>query len=301
MYTGDDFNYAELIAGDEDGYSDALLGIFDAIAPAASGGAGAARGGRRARLPRHPGADRAAVAPHLQGADPLLQDRRRVPGLSQRPAGSFRDDRRPAERALAASIWPSCSASPTRRGCCAIPSSPRARMRQCCSAVHGRRRERRRMTVEGLSINLATVAAAMGPWRQAVEALPARTASPRSRRGATSRRRSGWTRRPRIVRDNGLRVTGLCRGGMFPARDRGRRGGARSTTTAAPIDEAAALGADCLVLVVGGLPEGSRDIAGAARDGRATASPRSCRTPARAECRSPSSRCIRCMRPTAPA
>lgn len=36
MYTGDDFNYAELIAGDEQGYSDALLGIFDAIAPAAS-------------------------------------------------------------------------------------------------------------------------------------------------------------------------------------------------------------------------------------------------------------------------
>ena len=36
MYTGDDFNYAELIAGDEDGHSDALLGIFDAIAPAAS-------------------------------------------------------------------------------------------------------------------------------------------------------------------------------------------------------------------------------------------------------------------------
>jgi hypothetical protein len=36
MYTGDDFNYAELIAGDEKGHSDALLGIFDAIAPAAS-------------------------------------------------------------------------------------------------------------------------------------------------------------------------------------------------------------------------------------------------------------------------
>jgi hypothetical protein len=36
MYTGDDFNYALLIAGDEKGYSDALLGIFDAIAPAAS-------------------------------------------------------------------------------------------------------------------------------------------------------------------------------------------------------------------------------------------------------------------------
>ena len=36
MYTGDDFNYAELIEGDDQGYSDALLGIFDGVAPAAS-------------------------------------------------------------------------------------------------------------------------------------------------------------------------------------------------------------------------------------------------------------------------
>jgi hypothetical protein len=36
MYTGDDFNYAELIGGDGQGFSHALLGIFDAIAPAAS-------------------------------------------------------------------------------------------------------------------------------------------------------------------------------------------------------------------------------------------------------------------------
>jgi hypothetical protein len=36
MYTGDDFNYADLIAGDKKGYSHALLGIFDAIGPAAS-------------------------------------------------------------------------------------------------------------------------------------------------------------------------------------------------------------------------------------------------------------------------
>ncbi|HEY6992272.1 MAG TPA: dihydrodipicolinate synthase family protein [Xanthobacteraceae bacterium] len=41
MYTGDDFNYAELIAGDARGYSDALLGIFDAIAPAAAAALGA--------------------------------------------------------------------------------------------------------------------------------------------------------------------------------------------------------------------------------------------------------------------
>jgi hypothetical protein len=36
MYTGDDFNYPELIEGDDHGYSHALLGIFDAIAPVAA-------------------------------------------------------------------------------------------------------------------------------------------------------------------------------------------------------------------------------------------------------------------------
>src|SRR6476646_5429323 len=41
MYTGDDFNYAELIAGDAQGFSDALLGIFDVIAPAAASALGA--------------------------------------------------------------------------------------------------------------------------------------------------------------------------------------------------------------------------------------------------------------------
>jgi hypothetical protein len=34
MYTGDDFNYPSLIAGDDQGHSDALLGVFAAIAPA---------------------------------------------------------------------------------------------------------------------------------------------------------------------------------------------------------------------------------------------------------------------------
>jgi hypothetical protein len=47
MYTGDDFNYAELIAGDDIGYSDALLGIFDAIAPAASAALAALAAGER--------------------------------------------------------------------------------------------------------------------------------------------------------------------------------------------------------------------------------------------------------------
>ena len=56
MYTGDDFNYAELIAGDGHGtarvhgQSDALLGIFDAIAPAASAALSALAAGDAARF-----------------------------------------------------------------------------------------------------------------------------------------------------------------------------------------------------------------------------------------------------------
>jgi hypothetical protein len=56
MYTGDDFNYAELIAGDGVGdapnqrHSDALLGIFDAIAPAASSALAALAAGDDARF-----------------------------------------------------------------------------------------------------------------------------------------------------------------------------------------------------------------------------------------------------------
>ena len=47
MYTGDDFNYDELIGGDGMHYSDALLGIFDGIAPAASASIQALDAGRR--------------------------------------------------------------------------------------------------------------------------------------------------------------------------------------------------------------------------------------------------------------
>jgi Protein of unknown function (DUF993) len=46
MYTGDDFNYPELIAGDNRRHSDALLGIFDPIAPAASAALSALAEGR---------------------------------------------------------------------------------------------------------------------------------------------------------------------------------------------------------------------------------------------------------------
>jgi hypothetical protein len=52
MYTGDDFNFAELIAGDELGYSDALLGIFDPIAPVAAAALAVLNDGDRAGFER---------------------------------------------------------------------------------------------------------------------------------------------------------------------------------------------------------------------------------------------------------
>ncbi|WP_342237782.1 sugar phosphate isomerase/epimerase family protein [Inquilinus sp. OTU3971] len=114
---------------------------------------------------------------------------------------------------------------------------------------------------EGLSINLATTRmqwdmrqaaeaclghgiTAIAPWRDQVQKI-------------------GLNEAARIVRDNGFQVTGLCRGGMFPAGDPEARQAAIDDNKRA-VDEAAELGADCLVLVVGGLPAGSRDI-GAAR------------------------------------
>lgn len=85
----------------------------------------------------------------------------------------------------------------------------------------------------------------------------------------------GVAKAARAIRDRGLTVTGLCRGGMFPAGTaRGRRRAIEDNRRA--IDEAHALGARCLVLVVGGLPKGAKDIAGAraqVRDGIAAVLP----------------------------
>jgi sugar phosphate isomerase/epimerase len=123
------------------------------------------------------------------------------------------------------------------------------------------------MGLDGLSINLATVREQFD-LRQAVEAcrkLGITTIAPWRDQVA----KAGLAEAARIVRDNGMGVSDLCRGGMFPAADaRGRQAAIDDNLRA--IDEAVALGAACLVLVVGGLPEGSRDIAGAramVRDG----------------------------------
>ena len=68
----------------------------------------------------------------------------------------------------------------------------------------------------------------------------------------------------RMIEANGLAVSSLCRGGMFPAADAAGRQAAIDDNRRA-LDDAAALGAQCLVLVVGGLPEGSKDLRDARR------------------------------------
>ncbi|MFJ4845296.1 MULTISPECIES: sugar phosphate isomerase/epimerase family protein [unclassified Streptomyces] len=66
----------------------------------------------------------------------------------------------------------------------------------------------------------------------------------------------------KLVRDAGLTVTSLCRGGFFTASDPGERAAALADNRAA-VEEAAALGTGTLVLVSGGLPAGERDLAAA--------------------------------------
>ena len=66
----------------------------------------------------------------------------------------------------------------------------------------------------------------------------------------------------KLVRDAGLAVTTLCRGGFFTALDPAERARALDDNRRA-VDEAATLGTDTLVLVSGGLPVGSKDLHGA--------------------------------------
>jgi len=118
-----------------------------------------------------------------------------------------------------------------------------------------------------LSINTATLWESCN-FRQAVDALrrqKIRGIAPWRDRVAAI----GVKEAARIVRDNGLVVTGLCRAGFFPAPDRkGRRAAIDESLRA--IDEAATLEAKCLVILAGGLPKESRDLGGAremVRDG----------------------------------
>jgi len=75
---------------------------------------------------------------------------------------------------------------------------------------------------------------------------------------------TGLDRAVRLVRDAGLRVSSVCRGGMFPAPSHAERE-ARIEDNQRAVDEAAALGAEILVLVCGAAPPPERDIAAARR------------------------------------
>jgi sugar phosphate isomerase/epimerase len=83
----------------------------------------------------------------------------------------------------------------------------------------------------------------IAPWRDQLDALGARTAA-------------------HLLREHGMTVTGLCRGGMFPAADAAGRMAAIDDNRRA-IEDARTIGAACLVLVCGGLPAGSKDLPGA--------------------------------------
>ena len=83
----------------------------------------------------------------------------------------------------------------------------------------------------------------ISPWRDVLQAMGVEEAA-------------------RQIRDAGLTVTGLCRGGMFTAPDAAGRAAAIEDNRRA-IAEAHAIGAACLVMVCGGLPPGSRDLPGA--------------------------------------
>lgn len=86
---------------------------------------------------------------------------------------------------------------------------------------------------------------AIDPWRDQVAA-------------------TGLDRAVRAVKDAQLELSGYCRGGMFPA-DPAQRAQARDDNRRA-VDEATALGASCLVLVVGGLPQYSRPGSAPSKD-----------------------------------
>ena len=86
---------------------------------------------------------------------------------------------------------------------------------------------------------------AISPWRDQVASV-------------------GLDRAVRAVRDTGLKLSGYCRGGMFPA-DPARLPEVQDDNRRA-VDEAAALGAPCLVLVVGGLPQFSRPGSAPSKD-----------------------------------
>lgn len=106
-----------------------------------------------------------------------------------------------------------------------------------------------------LSINTATVRKSRGadlPLPQIIDAC-ARRGIPAISPWRDQVQAAGVSNIAKLVRDHGLALSGYCRGGMFPAADAEGLKAARDDNRRA-VDEAAQLGAPCLVLVVGALP-----------------------------------------------
>ena len=76
---------------------------------------------------------------------------------------------------------------------------------------------------------------------------------------ARARAGAGMAEAGRIIRHNGMKVTGYCRGGLFGSADAAGQQ-ALIDDNKRMIDEGAAIGADCLMMIGGGLAPGSRDI-----------------------------------------
>jgi sugar phosphate isomerase/epimerase len=119
--------------------------------------------------------------------------------------------------------------------------------------------------LDWLSLNWATV---REQWdlRQAIEGC-ARHGIPGIAPWREPLRAMGVDEAARMIHDYGLTVTGLCRAGMFPAADAGGLQAATDDNRRA-IEEAAAIGAQCLVVLAGGMPPGSKDLALARRQAR---------------------------------
>lgn len=109
----------------------------------------------------------------------------------------------------------------------------------------------------GLSLNTATV---RDQWSlaQCIEGC-ARHGIPGISPWRDKLAEMGTSRAARAIRDAGLTVSGLCRGGMFTAPDAAGRQAAIEENRRA-IAEAAEIGAQCLVMMCGGLPDGSKSL-----------------------------------------
>ncbi len=252
-YTGDDFHYPELIVGDDQGFSHALLGIFDPLGPLAAEAVRVLDTGNTDGF-------RALLDPTVDLSRHLFQAPTRfyktgvvllawlaghqshftmVGGLqsarSPAPPGPRLRTRRPSRPVPR----PEAGRGPDEDPAAPVRSDPVSDLDLTRFSIN-------QMTVKQLTLPELAAACrdlgvpAVGLWRAPVQEYGVEAAA-------------------RLVRDAGLTVTTLCRGGFLTATDPDERAAALADNRRA-VDEAATLGTDTLVLVSGGLPPGAKDL-----------------------------------------